>query len=731
MDLPTGVSYAHSVHPARPRAELLPCPACGKPTDALRAARIVLLDDRTHFLCSVACRDAFRRGERTHQRETPPPPRPSVPDRVREATRPRIDLPSAPRPQAPPTRPPPLLAGFFAVLALALAPFASIWAAAIASAALSMAAALAALAHGASMRKQVGTLAWAVGPAGVALAAIAALVARNDHVESWSAFLGAGLAALAIVVRVGLDSRAREPIAALLHALLGHLPARVRIPAGDPDELRYEEVPTKRIRTGEEILSIEGEVVGVDGVIQGGEASVLLHPGTSSASTRSVGDPILAGARVIRGAIRLLSTHVGPERALVRLTRFGTAERDGASIVRLADRVTRIGGIFALLFAVGGLALTGNPGLAGRLAAAAAVLIAAPLLSARRCAEAPLVTAAAAAARRGILFPDPRTLEKAGRVATTALCASGTITEGTCEVVDLHLVGEGDAAELLGLVAGAQEPHDHRFARAICDYARARDVQFVAVRRSQIQSGRGVTAQTREGALVIGNRGLLLEAGVSVALADAEAARAEERGQTALFIGLAGRVRGVLAIREEMHVGSRAAVQRMFDQRMEVVLLSGNHRTTMEAVAKHLDVTHVKAELLPRERGAEVKRLRESGGVVGVVGRTDGDRDAIEAADVAVILGEAGGPGRPGAITTTSRDVRDAAAALWIARAARSEAVRGVLLAVGAGAPLVAGAAMGWIAPGVAALFSVGIDAFALPVGSRLLRRIDRRIPTE
>lgn len=622
-----------------------------------------------------------------------------------------------------------MLGGFLAVVGLALAPLASVWVAAGISAALSIAAAVAAALYSERIRRDVGTLAWIVGPAGVTLAAIAALVARSQSPDVWSAFAGAALGAIAIVVRVGLDSHAREPIGGLLHALLGALPERVRIPAGDPDEPRYEEVPTKRVRTGEEILSIEGEVVGVDGIVQGGEASVRLHPGSSSSSTRSVGDPVLAGAQITRGAIRLLSTHVGDDRGLARLTTFGTAGRDGARVVLLADRVTRIGGIIALLFAVGGLALTGTPGLAGQLSAAAAVLIAAPLLSARRCAEAPLVTAAAAAARRGIVFPDPRTLERAGRVATTALCASGTITEGTCEVVDFHLVGEGDESLLLGLIAGAQEPHDHRFALAICEYARARHIAFGTVRRSQIQAGRGVTAQTREGALVIGNRGLLLEGGVSVALADAEAARAEERGQTAIFVGLAGRVRGVIAIREEMHVGSRAAVQRMFDQRMEVVLLSGNHRTTMEAVAKHLDVTHVKAELLPRERGVEVQRLRESGGVVGVVGRTDGDREAIEAADVAVILGEAG-VGRPGSIATTSSDVRDAAGALWIARAARSEAVRGVLVAVGAGAPLVAGAAMGWIAPGVAALFSVAIDSFALPVGSRLLRRIDRRIPT-
>src|SRR5690606_18098970 len=165
------------------------------------------------------------------------------------------------------------------------------------------------------------------------------------------------------------------------------------------------------------------------------------------------------------------------------------------------------------------------------------------------------------------------------------------------------------------------------------------------VRRATFSPGRGVTAVAPSGQpLVIGNRGLLLEAGVSVAVADADAARAEERGHTVVFVGLDGRVRALISLRDEDRVGARAAVQRLIDLGIEVVLVSGDHRGTVEALARHLDITHVKAELLPDEQGAEIRRLRETGGVVAVVGRPGHDDAALGAADVPVVLGAAGAP---------------------------------------------------------------------------------------
>ena len=171
-------------------------------------------------------------------------------------------------------------------------------------------------------------------------------------------------------------------------------------------------------------------------------------------------------------------------------------------------------------------------------------------------------------------------------------------------------------------------------------------------------------------------------------------------------------------------------MQRLIDLGVEVVLISGDHRGTVEALAKHLDIGHVKAELLPDERGAEVRRLRETGGVVATVGRRGHDDAALAAADVQVVLGAAGGVEDERAVSLTSEDVRDAAAALWLARAARRAAWRGTLAAALGGAFFVALAAFGVAAPAVAALFALGVDAYALPSAARLLRRIELRLPS-
>ncbi|MEQ9077809.1 MAG: HAD family hydrolase, partial [Sandaracinaceae bacterium] len=164
------------------------------------------------------------------------------------------------------------------------------------------------------------------------------------------------------------------------------------------------------------------------------------------------------------------------------------------------------------------------------------------------------------------------------------------------------------------------------------------------------------------------------------------------------------------------------------DLGIEVVLISGDHRGTVEALAKPLDITHVKAELLPDEQGAEVRRLRETGGVVAVVGRPT-DHAALEAADVPVLLGAAGLPESDRSIALTSDDVRDASAALWLAAAARRAAWRGTLAAALGGGFLVLLAALGVAGPAFAAVLALGVDAYALPSAARLLRRIELRLP--
>ena len=582
-------------------------------------------------------------------------------------------------------------------------------------------------------RTEVGWLAWGLGPSGVMLAAIAAVSATYADALSWPALTGA--AAAAMVGRSWLDERAKEPVRAVVAALSSRLPSTVRLPIEheiSPTEVTQREVETDSIRAGEEVLAVEGETVAVDGVVKAGEAWAYLYPSARSPVRREAGDALLAGARIAEGAVRILANRVGGDRAMARPAKFGDeSARAGAPVTRFAARLARWGGVAALLGAGSALALAEGSGAGGPLSAAAAALIAAPLLSIRRAAELPLLAAAAIAADRGIVFHSARVLDTAGRVTVVALATRGTVTERKLDVVEVHTMDGAAPEPLIALAAAAEACADgHPIAKAILDFAEDRGVAPESVRRVTFVPGRGVTALAPGGEpLVIGNRQLLLDEGVSVAVADEEAARAEERGHRAIFFGLAGRVRAVISLQDAVRPGARAAVQRIFDLHVEVVLLSGDHRPTVEALARTLDVANVRAELLPEDRGTEVRRLRETGAVVAAIGLPADDDAALAAADVPIVLGAAGSATSERVVALATDDVRDAAAALWIAKAARAGAWRSVLGSTVAGTLVVAAAAIGVAVPAVAGLFGVAVDAFALPAGARLLRRIALRVP--
>ena len=736
LDALLAQTYAAPVHPSRPTAPSRPCPACGRPVDPLRAAEVVALETGLRFLCDEACRKHFGEGERPHEEPRQPRRDPTLTELVREAT--RTTLPGALR--APTAAQPesaeeglrlPLIASLLAaVLGLAATSLAAAWL----SAGATLLASIATLSSSASLRREVGFPAWLGAPLGASLAAAAALWARLDDPTAWLGLAGAGVASLAVVGRVWLDRRARAPVHAVTSSLAERIPRGARVPRRDDDSLAltYDEVRDEFVRSGDEVMALEGEVVTVDGVVRAGDAMVWLHPTAAAPSPRKEGDPVLAGARVESGAIRVLATRVGDERALLRMARFGVDRgRGAAASARFAGRITRWGGLFAFGAALSGLALTGMPGFAGRLAAAAAVLLAAPLLAARRSAELPLEAAAAAAAERGIVFRDALALETAGHLSVVALSARGTVTTGAPTVVAIHPIDGASADASLALAAACEATlTEHPIARALTARAREMKLSLPTVRRVLRKPGRGVTAVGPGGEPVaIGNRQLLLEQGVSVAAAEPEAELEEARGHTALFMAVDGRVRALLSLRDPVRAGARAAIQRVLDLGVEVVLLGGDHRTTLEALASRVDITHVKADLTPVERGAEVARLGDAGGLVGLVGDPARDGAALAEADVPIVLGAAGSPAGDHAVSLTTHDIRDAAAAIWIARAARDGAWRGAIATVGIGGLMVTASALGLLDPTLAALLAVAVDALTLPAGARLLRRVALRIP--
>ena len=473
-----------------------------------------------------------------------------------------------------------------------------------------------------------------------------------------------------------------------------------------------------------------GDVVPVDGVVAEGEARVLPYPAAREPMTRTVGQSLLAGARVIEGSLRITTTRVGDARAIFRPQSFGLDGAPGsAPLTRFAALVRSP--VSGVLFAgaVLALSLTFGSSVARTLAGLGAALVAFPVLSIVRGVRLPFVSASAVAASRGVVFRDAATLERAGRVTAAALCTDGTVTEGHCTLVEVNALGRHqESDELTALGMGAElsaEPHP--LAAAVRRYGEERGIAPLSLRRVAYQRGRGVTALVDGGgALVLGNRHSLLASGVSVAVADREAQHAESQGRTVVFLAVGGRVRALFVFEDPVRPEARAAVQRLIDLDVEVVLLSGDHRATVESLARTVDITHVKAELTSEERAAEVGRLREAGGVVAVIGRAEGDELPLAAADIALTL-DAAGSSLEGDVAVASQDLRDTADALVIAQRARRSAQQALAVGVGGGVVLAAASALSVLSPLLALAASLAIDAWALPSAARLLQRASER----
>ena len=715
--------------PARPQLPSRSCPACGRQVDPLRAARVLWLEDGVRFFCGEPCRALFIGGERdfdvpAHRpTEWPRVKRPSIPDLVREATVVRDENHTGEGEGAHGHRYDPSIATALALLALALLLFLPGpelgW----------LAAFLIALCAAINARIPLTTLRAnpslrVVAPIGLALAATAGVLTEDPEAQRWS-LIGAAVAAIAVSMRNWVHSSLSSPLRTAARELDETLPVKARIPADDSSA--YEEVPAASLRQGALVVVLEGELAPADGVIEEGSGLALRYPKAAHARPYAEGDFILAGTRMLEGAVTVRVRRTGSERGIVRAIGLGRRKQQDRAVASwLRFAVTRWSWLVLGPAAISALFFAGPT-------AAATLLLGIPVLGLLASLDIPLDAGALASARRGMFFGSSRALRDAGRTGTTAILLRGALTAGEPIVHQTHSLGSMDLDRVLALAAAVEKAAEgHPIARAIQRHVTERGDTVATVRKERVHPGLGVTATTSRGVpVVVGRRQLLLDEGISVATADSDAAHIENEGLTPIFIAIDSRVEALVAILDPTHVGARDAVQHIADLPCEVVILSGDDRRTVERIAAHLGAPRVKAPLLPHERVTEVRALRETGGVVATIGRGGEDDAVLAAADVPISLRLVGSALEDRGVVVASHDVRDAAGALWVARAVRRATWRSIGACVLAGALVVLGTAFGWMTPVAAALCGLVTEAWTLRAGSRLLRRVDLRVPMQ
>jgi P-type Cu+ transporter len=525
---------------------------------------------------------------------------------------------------------------------------------------------------------------------GAAAAALAVwtFLRRDPAAEEAATF--AGVVVTGIAAAVALVQRTRRAVVAerrhIDEVLDGTSPPR-----------SVEGAPARdAIRPGEEITLEAGSVLGVDGNVIAGEAIVVPWIRATETVRRREGDPILAGARIVAGRLRVRAIYAGLDRSWARLTLDPRRRGDVfARIAVLSRTIAERGGLLG--FTLAGLAALVNRESAAQIALSAIGAYAS-------ISTATVASMAAVHVARGVLdglgkgiaYRGAADWDRAGDVSIAAFCARGTLLIGEPELADLEPLGRWKEGQVLSFAAGAESMSNHPVAMAVQRAAVVRHVQPDAVRSPLAQPGLGVTAVASTGeALTVGSRALMLREKISVAIAEQKIAEIEGRGREVLLVALGGRLVGVIGMQDGIRPGSRAAVQHLLDAQVEPVLLSGDSRETCEAIGRALDIEHVRPEILPADRALEIERLSQGGVTVAVIGHPRTDEAALSASDVAVAMPSLGGPTGEWGVTLASDDVRHGALAISLARRTKYEARTALVLALAPGVAFALAVAFG------------------------------------
>jgi Cu+-exporting ATPase len=452
-----------------------------------------------------------------------------------------------------------------------------------------------------------------------------------------------------ILMGNAFEARAKRSTASALRALARLRPKTARVVRGGVES----DIDIDDVLPGDDVVVRPGERVPVDGVIVrgGSDLDESMLTGESMPVDKQAGDAVVGGTVNGHGAFQMRATTVGADSVLARIVQLmRDAQGSRAPIQALADRVSAVFVpsvmVLALItFAIWYVALTQSgasssvAAVRGLVSALAVLIIACPCAMGLAVPTAVMV-ATGRGAEFGVLIKGGEALQRAGDVTTVVLDKTGTVTEGKPGVTDVvRAPAFASDDELLRLAASLERSSEHPLGDAIVRHAEARGLAVGQAESFAAVPGRGATGVVDGRAIAAGNAALLADWGVDVAPLAAAAARVTGEAKTPVFIAVDGALAGLVAIADPIRATSRAAVERLKAMGLDVVMLTGDHRRTAEAMAAQAGIPRVVAEVLPDGKVAEVQRLQGEGRVVAMVGDGINDAPALAQADVGVAIG--------------------------------------------------------------------------------------------
>jgi P-type Cu+ transporter len=452
-------------------------------------------------------------------------------------------------------------------------------------------------------------------------------------------------AAITVLVLLGqvLELRAREQTSGAIRALLDLAPKTARRLMDDGND---EEVSLDIIAVGDRLRVRPGEKVPVDGTLIEGRSSLdeSMVTGESMPVSKEGGAKVIGGTFNQTGAFVMRAEKVGRETMLAQIVQMvATAQRSRAPIQRLADRVSGwfVPAVIVIaLLAFAAWAIYGpEPRFAFGLVAAVTVLIIACPCALGLATPMSIMVGVGRGALAGVLIKNAEALERMERIDTLVVDKTGTLTEGKPRVVAVVPVVGMNETEVLRLAASVERASEHPLARAIVDAAAERKIVLDKVTDFDSPTGKGAIGMVTDRKIALGNARFLGEIGISVTPLEAEAERLRQDGATAIYLAVDGKASGVIAIADPVKATTAQALKALTAEGVRIVMLTGDNRTTAQAVARRLGIFEVEAEVLPDQKSAVVEKLRREGRVVAMAGDGVNDAPALAAAEVGIAMG--------------------------------------------------------------------------------------------
>jgi Cu+-exporting ATPase len=439
-----------------------------------------------------------------------------------------------------------------------------------------------------------------------------------------------------------LEARARRQTSEAIKKLIGMQP-KMALVIRDGKEI---EIPVDDVQVGDLILVRPGERVPVDGIIRLGYSTIdeSMITGESIPVEKKVGDEVIGATINKTGSFQFEATKVGKNTTLAQIIRLvEEAQGSKAPIQRLADVIASyfvpvVIGVAIITFVIW-FFIGPAPALTFAFLNFIAVLIIACPCALGLATPTAIMVGTGKGAEHGVLIRSAEALERCHQISTVLLDKTGTLTRGEPRVTDIIALPSSSQEEVLRLAASAEHGSEHPLGEAIVRAALDRKLEIPPASDFKAIPGYGVEALVEGKKLLLGNLRLIADRGLSLNGLAEEAERLWEKGKTVMFLGIDGKVVGIIALADTLKPDAKEALEELHRMGIKAVMLTGDNRRTAEAIAKEVGIDRVLAEVLPEHKAQEVKKLQEEGEVVAMVGDGINDAPALAQADVGIALG--------------------------------------------------------------------------------------------